>query len=233
MTYREARRTRELLEYSGFTWFFERLFWRLHQISPIRLFARGRIAHLSSEAFRQNPRAATAMRSRRVERYLTVWIALEVLLLASFALGFALGFAVPDGVAAALAVIRIVDILQAVVNLMVFDQLRTPQTLIISSAVRTLVLSMINYLELIVCFAVLYESMPQQLAGANDWTDALYFSVVTQLTIGYGDVTPIGPAKAVAAVQALFTFAFTVLLLGRIITVLPRIESVMRETPEE
>ncbi|MCE9603231.1 MAG: potassium channel family protein [Gemmatimonadetes bacterium] len=169
------------------------------------------------------------MRSRRVERYLTVWITLESLLLASFALGLA----VPHGVTAALAVIRIVDILQAVVNLMVFDQLRTPQTLIISSAVRTLVLSMINYLELIICFAILYESMPHQLAGANDWTDALYFSVVTQLTIGYGDVTPIGPAKAVAAVQALFTFAFTVLLLGRIITVLPRIESVMRETPEE
>lgn len=229
MTYREARRSRELLEYSVFTWFFERLFWRLHQISPIRLFARGRIAHLSSEAFRVDPRAATAVRSRRVERYLAVWIALEFLLLASFASGFAVPAAVPS----ALAVVRIVDILQAVVNLMVFDQLRTPQTLIISSAVRTLVLSMINYLELIICFTILYLSLPTQLVGANSWSDALYFSVVTQLTIGYGDVTPSGLAKAVAAVQALFTFAFTVLLLGRIITVLPRIESVMRHTADD
>jgi hypothetical protein len=226
---REARRTRELLEYSFFTWFFERLFWRMHQISPIRLFARGRIAHLSSEAFRLDPRAATAARSRRVERYLSSWIALEFLLVASIASGAA----IPAGVAGALAVIRIVDILQAVVNLMVFDQLRTPQTLIISSAVRTLVLSMVNYLELIVCFAILYLSLPTQLAGASGWTDALYFSVVTQLTIGYGDVTPTGTAKAVAAVQALFTFAFTVLLLGRIITVLPRLESVMPDTRKE
>lgn len=229
MTFSEARRTRELLEYSVFTWFFERLFWRMHQISPIRLFARGRIAHLSSEAFRLDPRAATAVRSRRVERYLSSWIALELLLLASLASGFA----IPSAVAGALAVIRIVDILQAVVNLMVFDQLRTPQTLIISSAVRTLVLCMINYLELIVCFALVYLSLPTQLVGANGWTDALYFSVVTQLTIGYGDVTPKGIAKAVAAVQALFTFAFTVLLLGRIITVLPRLESVMSDTREE
>lgn len=229
MTYREARRTRKLLEYSFFTWFLERLFWRLHQISPIRLFARGRIAHLSSEAFRLNPRASTALRSRRVERYLSGWIVLEILLLASFAAGTGL----PAGIAGALAIIRILDILQAVVNLMVFDQLRTPQTLIISSAVRTLVLSMVNYLELIVCFAILYLSLPTQLVGANDWTDALYFSVVTQLTIGYGDVTPKGIAKAVAAVQALLTFAFTVLLLGRIITVLPRLESVMPGTREE
>jgi len=97
MTFRETRRSRELLEYRVFTWFFERLFWRLHQISPIRLFARGRIAHLSSEAFRENPRAATAARSRRVERYLSVWIALECLLL----LSFAVGHAVPASVVAA------------------------------------------------------------------------------------------------------------------------------------
>jgi len=229
MTDREIRRTRKLLEYSVFTWFFERLFWRMHQISPIRLFARERIAHLSSEAFRIDPRAATAIRSRRVERYLSTWIALEFLLLAALAAGLA----IPSGVAGALAIIRIVDILQAVVNLMVFDQLRTPQTLIISSAVRTLVLSMINYLELIVCFAILYLSLPTQLAGAKGWTDALYFSVVTQLTIGYGDVTPTGIAKAVASVQAIFTFAFTVLLLGRIITVLPRLESVMHDSRDE
>ncbi len=181
MTYRETRRSRKLLEYSFFTWFFERLFWRLHEISPIRLFARGRIAHLSSEAFRLDPRAATAVRSRRVERYLLSWIALEFLLLASLAAGSA----IPAGVAGAIAIIRIVDILL---------------------------------------------SLPTQLAGANDWTDALYFSVVTQLTIGYGDVTPKGIAKAVAAVQALFTFAFTVLLLGRIITVLPRLKSVMHDS---
>lgn len=229
MTFRDARRSRELLDYSVFTWFFERLFWRLHQISPIRLIARGRIAHLSSEAYRLDPRAATAVRSRRVERYLGVWIAIECILLAAFASGFA----IPGAVAGAMAILRIVDILQAVVNLMVFDQLRTPQTVVIASAVRTLVLSMINYLELIVCFAILYLSLPTQLVGANGWSDALYFSVVTQLTIGYGDVTPSGLAKVVASVQALFTFVFTVLLLGRIITVLPRIESAMRNASDD
>lgn len=229
MPYREARRSRELLEYSLITWLFERAFWWLHEVSPIRLFARSRIAHVQSEAYRRDPRAATAARSRRVERYLMLWIALEAALLA----GVAFGGPLPVALAATLAGIRIVDILQAVVNLSVFDQLRTQERLVISSAVRTLVLTMINYVELAACFALVYLALPGRLQGANEWTDAVYFSVVTQLTIGYGDITPVGGAKLVSVVQAIITFIFTVLLLGRIVTVLPRIHSVMKDSADD
>ena len=229
MPYRDARRSRKLLEYSLITWLMERLFWSLHQVSPNRLFNGSRIAHLSSAAFRSDPRAATMRRSRRVEGYVFGWIAVEFALLALVASGHG----APGVIAGVLAGIRIVDILQAVVNLSVFDQLRTPEPIVISSAVRTLVLSMVNYLELLVCFAILYFALPEGLAGAAGWTDYLYFSVVTQLTIGYGDVRPVGISRAVAVAQALVAFAYTVLLLGRIVSVLPRIESVMKHAPEE
>ena len=55
---------------------------------------------------------------------------------------------------------------------------------------RSLILLLINYLELIVAFAVLY--LQTQSVGADkvvltDWGQALYFSLVTITTLGYGD----------------------------------------------
>lgn len=127
-----------------------------------------------------------------------------------------------------LAVIRIFDIFQSSVNLGVFDQLRARGQLMISNAVRTLVLSFLNYLELLVLFGILYTTILPSLIGAETWADALYFSIVTQLTIGYGDIRPVGVARFVSALQGLIAVAFTILILGRIVSVLPRIESVMK-----
>jgi voltage-gated potassium channel Kch len=75
--------------------------------------------------------------------------------------------------------------------------------------------------------------MLSKLAGAESWMDAIYFSVVTQLTIGYGDIRPLGEARFVAAMQGLIAVAFTILILGRIVSVLPKIESVMKHSPDE
>lgn len=86
-------------------------------------------------------------------------------------------------------------------NLSVFDQLRTNEQVLISSAVRTLVLSFLNYLELVICFGLVYATMLEQLVGASGWGDALYYSVVTQLTIGYGDIRPLGEARFVSSAQ--------------------------------
>lgn len=37
----------------------------------------------------------------------------------------------------------------------------------------------------------------------NDLGDALYFSIVTSTTLGYGDFIPLGPGRPLAAIQAL------------------------------
>lgn len=220
---------KQLREYSIITWFFERLFWMLHQLSPSRIAGGSRVAHVNSEAFRQDPKLATARRSRRKEAYVLSWFAIELLLLlvAEIEVGW------PLWIPRVLATIRILDIFQSSVNLSVFDQLRTEERVVISSAVRTLVLSFLNYMELLICFGIVYVTMLEKLDGAEGWMDALYFSVVTQLTIGFGDIKPLGVARFVSSMQGLIAVAFTILILGRIVSVLPKIETVMKHSPDD
>jgi hypothetical protein len=219
----------ELKGYSIITWAFERLFWGLHRISPSRLVGGGRVAHVHSAAFKQDPKGTTVRRSRRVEAYILSWIAIELLLLAFAALEAGWPLWIPR----LLATVRILDIFQTMVNLSVFDQLRSRGKLMISNAVRTLVLSFLNYIELLVLFGILYTTINPLLVGSEGWLDALYFSIVTQLTIGYGDIRPIGAARVVTAMQGLIAVAFTILIFGRIVSVLPRIESVMKHGQDE
>ena len=214
----------QLREYSLITWFFERLFWGLHQLSPSRLVRRARVEHFASEAFKNNPARTVARRSRRVEAYLITWFLVECSLLAVTASGASW----PAWVTRTLVIIRILDIFQTSVNLSVFDQLRSEEGLVISSAVRTLVLSFLNYLELLLCFGILYATLEGTLHGSTGWLDDLYFSVITQLTIGFGDIRPVGWARVVAVAQGLISVAFTILILGRIVSVLPTIGSVIK-----
>ena len=212
-----------LRQYSLITWFFERVFWGLHQLSPSRLVRRSRVAHVNSDAFRDDPHGSTIRRSRRVEGYLIAWFLIEAALLVDAAnrLGG------PVWMVRVLATVRVLDIFQSSVNMSVFDQLRSEKSLVISSAVRTLVLSFLNYIELLVCFGVLYSTLEGQLVGSSGWLDDLYFSVVTQLTIGFGDIKPIGWARFVSVMQGLIAVAFMILIFGRIVAVLPSIQSVM------
>ena len=77
---------------------------------------------------------------------------------------------------------------------------------------RTLVLGGINYVELSFCFGVIYALNYQSLQMASRPITAFYFSIITQLTIGYGDVSPKGWMRLVAATQgligALLSFQF-------------------------
>lgn len=219
----------QLREYSLITWFFERLFWALHQLSPSRLVRKGRVEHLNSEHFKQDPTGSMVRRSRRVEAYMLAWFAIEAIVLIATTNPVQLPLWIPR----TLIVIRILDIFQTSVNMSVFDQLRTAERLVISSAVRTLVLSFLNYLELLVCFGILYTTMPGTLIGSTGWLDAMYFSVVTQLTIGYGDIRPTGWARFVSVSQGLVSVAFTILILGRIVAVLPKIGSVMKHSGDD
>jgi len=214
----------KLREYSIITWFFERLFWMLHQMSPSRLVRRSRVAHVSSQAFIDDPHGSTVRRSRRVEGYIITWFLVELLLVWTESIDLTW----PAWILRTLVIVRILDIFQSSVNMSVFDQLRTSEQMVISSAVRTLVLSFLNYIELAVCFGLLYGTLGDSLIGSSGYLDDLYFSAVTQLTIGYGDIRPVGWARLVSVLQGAISIAFTVLMLGRIVGVLPRIVTVMK-----
>lgn len=66
---------------------------------------------------------------------------------------------------------------------------------------------------LVLSFAATYyaleQSIPDELSGLDTKTDALYFTVTTLTTVGFGDIVPTGQtARAVATVQMVFDLAF-------------------------
>lgn len=68
--------------------------------------------------------------------------------------------------------------------------LRGEENLGVTCVSRSLTLSVLNYFEIIFCFTTLYVVAGGPLLPAGSWADALYFSIVTQLTVGYGDIRP-------------------------------------------
>jgi hypothetical protein len=72
------------------------------------------------------------------------------------------------------------------------------------------------YALAIFCFSVLYVYLvrrdPAAFSGILDLGDAIFFSIVTMTTTGYGDITPkSGPAKFVVGIQILFGFFYNIL----------------------
>ncbi|MXY33864.1 MAG: two pore domain potassium channel family protein [Boseongicola sp. SB0676_bin_33] len=51
------------------------------------------------------------------------------------------------------------------------------------------------------------------------WSDALYFSVVTFTTLGYGDLAPREEYRLVAAFQAIYGYVFLGAFVGTLVTV--------------
>jgi hypothetical protein len=216
----------ELREYSPITWGLERAFYVLQRLSVATWLLGTRVGAQTHAAWETDKKAITKRRGRRIEAYVGAWAACEaVLVLVSD------GTSRPVATAAtAAAAYRLGDIFQAGMNLNLFDRLRVsaPQVYVASLA-RTAILSVWNFFEAAVCFGIIYASNRCLLKCAADGTDAYYFSAVTQLTVGYGDVTPTGPLRGVAMAQGALGFVLGIFAISRVIAFLPRTQSVMRD----
>jgi hypothetical protein len=80
---------------------------------------------------------------------------------------------------------------------------------------RSMLLLFFNYFEVIISFAVFYTLGNNTNIPFAHWSDAIYFSLMTSNTIGYGDYFPVTTyGKFLASVQAMFFLSFVVLFLN-------------------
>lgn len=80
---------------------------------------------------------------------------------------------------------------------------------------RNILMLFLNYMEISLCFAVIYAGL--HLLGDKPFTvmDYIYFSIVTSTTIGYGDMHPVThTGQLMVCIQAVMVVAFIVLFLN-------------------
>lgn len=80
---------------------------------------------------------------------------------------------------------------------------------------RSMLLLFFNYLEIVFSYAVLYSCGNYLNAKFYHWFDAIYFSIITSSSIGYGDFYPVTLyGKVLVSTQALIFLIFVVLFLN-------------------
>ena len=80
---------------------------------------------------------------------------------------------------------------------------------------RNILMLFLNYMEISMCFAVIYASLHLLGNRPYDMMDYIYFSIVTSTTIGYGDMHPASHlGQITVCVQAVMVVAFIVLFLN-------------------
>ncbi len=163
--------------------------------------------------------------AKRADAYVLTWVAIEglCLLLAEAKPEIfqwpALAFAVIG-----LSWYRILDIVQNIVNRLIFAPLRGLGQNRMASSVRTLILTILAYFEVGCCFAFLYFVWRHDLTGpSHGIADCVYFSAITELTIGYGDIVPLHGLRLIAVGQGVLGFFFAVILVARLVSELPKI----------
>lgn len=69
---------------------------------------------------------------------------------------------------------------------------------------------------LIACFALIYQRIGILENGkeTKDMVTALYFSVVTWTTLGYGDIQPLGWARLAATIEAMLGYVYLGVFVG-------------------
>lgn len=97
---------------------------------------------------------------------------------------------------------------------------------------------LILYLNMILLFAIIYAVLDYSGQGhiidhyrlneeAGKWFDPLikplYFSAITLLSVGYGDITPFGWARVIAVVEAMAGYILPATLIIQYIRFFPRL----------
>jgi len=157
-----------------------------------------------------------------IDSYILSWIAIELLFI-----GYA--SSIKLSVVLFVATYRLVELTQAYTNIVIFHRLRHDTVGLgayrIVSHWRTFVIGVINLIEGALLYGLLQYVMAKTIGGltpsiSSAW-DALYFSLVTITTLGYGDIQPIHLSRPLAVIEAIWGLLFGIALLGRFVAALP------------
>lgn len=102
----------------------------------------------------------------------------------------------------------------------IFSDFHTPQ----KQGEWLIMMFFLNVIQISLVFAVWYRLLsvlrPEAFSKALGVLDSLYFSMVTFLTIGYGDITPLsGWAKGLVMIQSGLTFYVLVIVINGLISI--------------
>lgn len=213
----------------------ERFFFFAQFISPAGI-AGIKPPHIE-EIYRRNNKLEnnSTIRAQKVDYYLLFWWVIIVGIFIFFVFCGLDNQQFVRTIAYVLVFIRLFDLLITSVNQNVFNYFRydDPKT---SSALRNLVIVFINFFELSVLFAILYllnsegiqDSHGKAIAGAR----TLYFSFITQTTVGYGDYAPVYRlVKCFVGIQLTFSFFFTAVIIGRLLPSLVPVHDSYQDGP--
>lgn len=198
----------------------------LQKISISQLFISNRVDAFSRSNFlhltEEQRKKAAIYRAKRVDLFICGCIAVEFLgvIAGSTSVGHT---TVIRWFFVIVVILRLIDIIQVNINLSFFDVLRTGKDYhYMASVVRSIINVMINYFEIILCYGILYGYCESHLDKTRDWMDAFYFSAITQVTVGFGEVMPRGALRWLTVSQFLLGYFFTALIIGRFISLLPQ-----------
>ncbi len=134
---------------------------------------------------------------------------------------------------------RIVDVVAADIKMCIFDPFdqavrlgQNQKRYVSTTPTRVILLGILNYIELLVSFACIYcfdNKLIAQTSTTIGWETgslgvlerALHLSIVTQLTIGFGDLAPTGWLRPVVWLQGGSGLALIALFITRYLSMLP------------
>lgn len=132
-----------------------------------------------------------------------------------------------------LAAIRMIEIITYQLSILLFDQYKN-KDYALAGYRRILVLSIMNYIEILLWFAIFYRYLRIDFYDTNKVLStaigSLYYSMVTISTLGYGEIYPISSlGRVVVTAQIAIGIFLLVLILSRIISYLPKPNSMDHE----
>jgi len=233
--YKSTEKYKNLIDYGYLAYIFERIFRFLQKCLPPQAFLENRVDHqnrINKIIYDDDWKYEIKKRSKILDKYIGICILIESIL-AFVAINFNICCYIKFAIIF-LIILRLIDIIQVNINIVLFDNFRIitfngKRDNYISSIVRSIILILINYCEIIICFSIFYILYHNYFVHDIKWYNAFYFSFITQLTIGYGDIVPMNINKIVVIIQGMIGFIFAILIISRFINFLPKISSIDNE----